>query len=382
MPADAEGASPREASSPQSETSVCDRDEQVVFSCKIERDVAYLCASKASGNDAPVIRYLQGPVTQPKLIYSSVNAASGKPLRRSHLGFAGGTGGYAYSFEHEDEKYIVYSISGAEALQRAGVLIAPLSGAQKTDGRPCEQGSLSETEDVALIESTLLLPSDPDIEREGLPGSFAQQSPGSDIASDRDAVGADASAAGRSRTPAPADQEAATQSVSEELSGSDISAFVPENAEVRMDRQGDLDADGDIDVLLVLENRTADESSPRPLVLLRRGPNGILEKAVENPDAILCRSCGGTMGDPLADVSVKTGEFSLRFEGGSRELWSREYRFVYSSKADDWLLESVVRSTLDRINGQQQQSKATRNDIDLVSIRTFDAGTMGAGTGI
>jgi hypothetical protein len=117
-------------------------------------------------------------------------------------------------------------------------------------------------------------------------------------------------------------------------------------------------------------------------VLLRRGPNGILEKAVENPDAILCRSCGGTMGDPLADVSVKTGEFSLRFEGGSRELWSREYRFVYSSKADDWLLESVVRSTLDRINGQQQQSKATRNDIDLVSIRTFDAGTMGAGTGI
>ena len=169
MPADAEGASPREASSPQSETSVCDRDEQVVFSCKIERDVAYLCASKASGNDAPVIRYLQGPVTQPKLIYSSVNAASGKPLRRSHLGFAGGTGGYAYSFEHEDAKYIVYSISGAEALQRAGVLIAPLSEAQKVDDRPCEQGSLSETEDIALIKSTLSLPSDPDIEREGLP---------------------------------------------------------------------------------------------------------------------------------------------------------------------------------------------------------------------
>ena len=170
IPADAEGTSPSEgASSPRSDTSVCDRNEQVVFSCKIEGDVAYLCASKASGNDVPVIRYLQGPVAQPKLIYSSVNAASGKPLRRSHLGFAGGTGGYAYSFEHEGAKYIVYSISGAEALQRAGVLIALLSEAQKVDDRPCEQGSLSETEDVALIKSTLSLPSDPDIEREGLP---------------------------------------------------------------------------------------------------------------------------------------------------------------------------------------------------------------------
>ena len=170
MPADAEGASPSEgASSPRSETSGCDRNEQVVFSCKIEGDVAYLCASKASGNDAPVIRYLQGPVAQPKLIYSSANAASGKPLRRSHLGFAGGTGGYAYSFEHEDAKYIVYSISGAEAFQRAGVLIAPLNGAHNPDDRPCEQGSLSETEDVALIKSTLSLLSDPDIERKGLP---------------------------------------------------------------------------------------------------------------------------------------------------------------------------------------------------------------------
>ena len=171
MPADAEGASPSEAtSSPRFDTSVCDRNEQVMFSCKIEQDVVYLCASKASGDAAPVIRYLQGPVAQPKLIYSSANAVSGKPLRRSHLGFAGGTGGYAYSFEHEGAKYVVYAISGAESLQRAGVLITPLSEAHKADDRPCERGSLSETDDVALIKSTRLLPSDPDIERKGLPG--------------------------------------------------------------------------------------------------------------------------------------------------------------------------------------------------------------------
>lgn len=168
-PADSEGTSLGEEAASHSDTSACNGNELVVFSCKIEGDVVSLCASRAHGGAAPAMRYLQGRMTRPELVYSSVDAASDNPLRRSHLGFAGGTGGYAYSFEHEDAKYIVYSISGAEALQRAGVLIAPLSGAQKADGRPCEQGSLLETEDVALIKSTLLLPSDPDIEREGLP---------------------------------------------------------------------------------------------------------------------------------------------------------------------------------------------------------------------
>lgn len=170
MHAGAEGASPSEgASSPRSDTSVCDRNEQVVFSCKIERDVVSLCASRAHGVAAPAMRYLQGRMTKPELVYSNVDAASDNPLRRSHLGFAGGTGGYAYSFEHEDAKYIVYSISGAESLQRAGVLIAPLSATQKAEDRPCDKGSLLETEDVALIKSTLSLPSDPDIERKGIP---------------------------------------------------------------------------------------------------------------------------------------------------------------------------------------------------------------------
>lgn len=213
--------------------------------------------------------------------------------------------------------------------------------------------------------------------------AFARQRPHSDSASDRDAVQTDPAAVGQSPATLPAAaQGAAPQSASEENSGSDISAFVPEGAVVRVERRGDLDSDGDIDVLLTLENKSADESAPRSLVLLRRTGNGVLEKAVDNPDAILCRSCGGTMGDPLADISVKAGEFSLRFEGGSRELWSREYRFVYSSKADDWLLEGVVSSTLDRINGEQQQRKATSNDIDPVSIRAFDAATMDADTEI
>ncbi|WP_242165410.1 hypothetical protein [Lysobacter sp. M15] len=204
--------------------------------------------------------------------------------------------------------------------------------------------------------------------------AFAEQISHSDSVSKRDAVQTDPAAVGQSPAMSPTEaQGATTQSASEEVQGSDIFAFVPEGAVIRIERRGDLDADGDIDVLLAVENKSADESAPRSLVLLRSAGSGTLEKAVDNPDAILCRSCGGTMGDPLADISVKAGEFSLRFEGGSRELWAREYRFVYTREVDDWLLEGVVNSTLDRINGEQQQSKATSSDIDPVSIKAFDA---------
>ena len=213
--------------------------------------------------------------------------------------------------------------------------------------------------------------------------ALAGQRPDSDSVSGRDAVQTDSVAVGQSPAASPTDaQGATTRSASGEIGGSDISTFVPDDAVVLIERRGDLDSDGDIDVLLALENKSADESAPRSLVLLRRAGSGALEKAVDNPDAILCRSCGGTMGDPLTDISVNTGQFSLRFEGGSRELWTREYRFAYSSKADDWLLEGVISSTLDRINGDQRQSKAKSSDIDPVSIKAFDAITMDPDTEI
>ena len=212
---------------------------------------------------------------------------------------------------------------------------------------------------------------------------LAEHGPDSDSASERDAVQTDPLAVGQSPAASPTDaQGATTRSASGEIGGSGISTFVPDGAVVLIERRGDLDSDGDIDVLLALENKSADQSAPRSLVLLRRAGSGALEKAVDNPDAILCRSCGGTMGDPLADISVNAGEFSLRFEGGSRELWAREYRFVYSSKADDWLLEGVISGTLDRINGEQQQGKDASSDIDPVSIKAFDAATMDADTEI
>lgn len=156
----------------------------------------------------------------------------------------------------------------------------------------------------------------------------------------------------------------------------DIARFVPEGATVRLEKRGDLDGDDDQDVLLVLQNDAQAESTPRSLMILRSIADGSFEKSVENPDAILCLSCGGTMGDPLSDVAIEDSGFALVFEGGSRELWSRTYSFAYSEAEDDWYLELVETGALDRIEGSQKRNRVTREQIGVVSIKNFDAASM------
>src|SRR3546814_15798848 len=94
---------------------------------------------------------------------------------------------------------------------------------------------------------------------------------------------------------------------------SDVCSFDLSDAVVRVQKRSDLDGDGRQDVLLVLQKQGA-ESSPRALMILRGAADGSFEQVVSNPDAILCPSCGGIMGDPLSEV-----EEIGRASGGERE---------------------------------------------------------------
>lgn len=154
---------------PRAALNHCLSDERVVFSCKLQRSTASICALQTSGTAGLRVRYREGLAGEPKLVFSSDSAKPGNLLKRSHLGFAGNTGGYAYSFVGDEGKYIVYSVSGAESLQKAGVVLDPVDTSKQASDRRCESGSLIETNDMKLIKSTLSLPEDPDIKRRGLP---------------------------------------------------------------------------------------------------------------------------------------------------------------------------------------------------------------------
>lgn len=154
-----------------------------------------------------------------------------------------------------------------------------------------------------------------------------------------------------------------------------ISVAIPRSTSIRLREQADLDSDGDIDVLLVLE-RTGNalaKNEPMALLILLRNERGTLDIAATSPRVILCRTCGGAMNDPLQGITPLQGGFVLRFEGGSRELWHREYRFTYSPKARTWLLDAISDKVLDRLDGDAEQSNSEPAALRPVSIEKFDS---------
>lgn len=159
----------------------------------------------------------------------------------------------------------------------------------------------------------------------------------------------------------------------------ELVAFVPAGSRIRLSARGDLDADGDEDALLALDDgQDATADMPRALLLLRRDAKGRLQVAAESPRAILCRRCGGMVGDPLHGIRIETAGFTLRFEGGSRELWSSEFGFAYSRELDRWRLRSVVHAGFDRADGENASRRLTQEEIGDVTLADFDAASFAA----
>lgn len=152
-----------------------------------------------------------------------------------------------------------------------------------------------------------------------------------------------------------------------------LAAFVPAGHRAGMNAQGDFDGDGDLDALLVIEAEGEDAAdAPRALLLLRRDPDR-LRPVLESPRAVLCRRCGGMMGDPLQQLRIGPGELVLRFEGGSRELWSSEFRFVQMPDRT-WRLDTVVAGGLDRTDGATAERRRDARSFGEIPLQTFDPG--------
>lgn len=125
----------------------------------------------------------------------------------------------------------------------------------------------------------------------------------------------------------------------------DISAFVPPTYELMDSVSGDLNNDGNVDVLVLL--RTIGEDTllqleenyiKRPLLILTGKADGTFKLAARNDNAVYCRECGGAFGDPYASINIEGNSFTISHYGGSSWRWSREITFSYSAKEKDWLL--------------------------------------------
>jgi len=160
---------------------------------------------------------------------------------------------------------------------------------------------------------------------------------------------------------------------------SELTPFIPKSAQLHLSARGDLDADGDEDALLVLDDgRAGSADVPRTLRLLLRDADGRLQVAVDSPRAIPCRRCGGMAGDPLQSIRIERSGFVLRVEGGSRALWSSEFRFVHVPASGDWRLAGVRHVALDRADGRGAERVLPADEIGAVSLARFDGSAFPA----
>ena len=103
----------------------------------------------------------------------------------------------------------------------------------------------------------------------------------------------------------------------------------------------DLNRDGTVDYILVLQKKGDQEEGSRALLIITRGKDGTLKQVKRNDQIVLCAQCGGVMGDPFQSVEVAPGQFTLSHSGGSAWRWSSVVKFAYSRRDATWQLVRV-----------------------------------------
>jgi hypothetical protein len=165
-----------------------------------------------------------------------------------------------------------------------------------------------------------------------------------------------------------------------------IKAHIPDGYSILDTNRGDLDLDAIPDILLVLQKDpmtaadfaaedSAAESLVRPLIILSGHSDGSFTNMGENDNVVLCRKCGGVMGDPYRSTVIKNGYFSVQHFGGSRDKWSTITTFKYSKGAGRWLLHknggNQVNSKDDEMVVENEWVKSEK-DFGEIDFEEFD----------
>lgn len=151
--------------------SMCTTSDQTVFSCPLAggTKTVSICAAGDVAHGAGRFYYAYGrDAGKPELTYPA-NQAQAAEFTRTHLTFAGNTGGYAYAFTNAGFKYVVYSVSGSNNLQDGGLVVLKDGQDKPVKQSSCQAGKVTDTDDDALIDATLKWKSDPAIEKNGVP---------------------------------------------------------------------------------------------------------------------------------------------------------------------------------------------------------------------
>jgi len=162
-----------------------------------------------------------------------------------------------------------------------------------------------------------------------------------------------------------------------------LATFLPKGYEALDTSGGDINRDSLRDMILICRTKDRDSldietPGPRPLLILTGQPDGSFKLAARNDNVVLCRTCGGAMGDPYQQTVIKKGYFSLEYYGGAAERWSRIVTFKYVTADNDWRLHKISE---DSYNCTEEDPKHTINtwsekDLGTIPFTKYNSDTI------
>lgn len=134
-------------------------------------------------------------------------------------------------------------------------------------------------------------------------------------------------------------------------------SFVPSGWSTELARDGDLDADGAADrVLVLLQQESPEGERERALVVLLKRQAGYVVGAT-NRGLVSCYECQGIKGgDARPNVSIQRGVLVIAQLGGSRDWYAATHRFRWRAASGKLELIGLDTSNGDSFTGESSES--------------------------
>jgi len=145
-----------------------------MFSCQFKQSTQRIavCASKELQNDSGYIYVAQGTsAKKASRTYLYQQSKSIQLLKAGYLRYAGGTGGYYYSWIERNQKKTIYSVSGDNGFEDQGLLVTSQKSPMKLQKQlRCQPKTVVNDTDVTVDQLGVLgLMRDYNIDQGGLP---------------------------------------------------------------------------------------------------------------------------------------------------------------------------------------------------------------------
>ena len=160
---------------------------------------------------------------------------------------------------------------------------------------------------------------------------------------------------------------------------SNISVHIPKGYQVLDTTFGNLNFDNYQDLIIVLKSPKEDTSNnldnpiKRPLLILFGDNNNGYKLAFKNDNVVYCNICGGMMGDPFNNITIKNGYFTVEHYGGSAWRWTDFITFRFDKVNNRFYLHREDMSSFNTNNPNKVKTTVkTKKDFGLLDFEKFD----------